>query len=76
MNRGQLSLPLIVLLAACGASPEKGEPVQKKQGKSATAAEENSVKTEKKSIEEAANAAAKLVEDEANAEIEALKQDR
>jgi hypothetical protein len=62
----------LCLAAGCSEKPSR----DKAQTDTTQAAAIDEVKAEKKSIEEAANAAAKLVEEEANAEIEALKQEK
>jgi PBP1b-binding outer membrane lipoprotein LpoB len=62
----------VVLLAACSAEPM---PKQKVTPPAADVANnsDQAVKTERKSIEEAADAAAKLIESEAQAEIESMR---
>jgi PBP1b-binding outer membrane lipoprotein LpoB len=67
-------LALALLLTACSDDPAP------KDGKAASPAAveadtNNAVKTEKKSLEEAADAAAKLVEAESQQEMDAMKAD-
>jgi cellobiose-specific phosphotransferase system component IIA len=62
----------LLLVTACSAEPKPAEaPKAAKQVPESDA--EDEVKTEKKSIEEAAEAATKLIEAEAREEIDALE---
>lgn len=62
------ALALLLLLSAC-----VEEPTPKEAEKAAEVLTEDEVKAHKKSIEEAADEAAKLVEADAKAEIDALE---
>jgi hypothetical protein len=64
----RLSIILILLVTACSKVPEA-----KETAKGAEPATDAAVSTQKKSIEEAADEAAKLVEAEAKEEIEAIE---
>ncbi len=68
-----LILAGFLLAAGCTEAPTPAES-EKAAKANAEIDSQSEIKAEKKSIEEAADAAAKLVEEEANAEIEALKQ--
>jgi hypothetical protein len=65
-----LSLPALMLLAACSESPPAKDA---EKAKAAVETNDSEIKEHKKSIEEAADAAAKLVEADAKAEIDALE---
>jgi hypothetical protein len=79
--RAPLLMAIAAMLASCGQAPSEKAPTKQEQTASpkANGAKANStladkeVKAEKKSIEEAAEAAAKLVEEEMRTEIEAQK---
>lgn len=68
--RGLLILPLL-WLAACSEEPSAKEAEQAAKVNAATDTAE-AVKAEKRTIEEAADAAAKLIEEEARQEIESV----
>jgi hypothetical protein len=74
MTLRMLVVAPLLLVAACSREQEpKGKPEPAKASAISNTAE--AVKTEKKSIEEAADAAAKLIEAEAQEEIESLNND-
>ena len=71
MKRSALILALVALTSACSSEPAPKE-VGKAQSAELKEETDSAVKAEKKSIEEAAEAAVKLVEEESRQEIEGL----
>lgn len=67
-----LILAALLLTPGCTEAPTPAE-AEKAAKANAEIDSQSEVRAEKKSIEQAADAAAKLVEEEANAEIEALQ---
>lgn len=67
----------LLLLATLGACVEESSPKEGEQAAAQIAAEDDAeaLKAEQKSIEEAADAAAKLVEEETREEIEQIKEE-
>ena len=71
MTNGIIIIAAALLLISCSEepTPKEAETVQAATAEADTA---DAIKAEKKSLEEAADAAAKLVEEESRQEIEAL----
>lgn len=71
MTKAGFTITAALLLISCSEepTPKEAETVQAAAAEAETA---DAIKAEKKSLEEAADAAAKLVEEESRQEIEAL----